>query len=52
MLEEETLLDSGLWIESACSYTDAWVNPKEFVQQTQHLLKAFWGGASQEELAA
>jgi RNA polymerase sigma-B factor len=52
MLEEETLIDSGLWIESAWNHTDGWVNPKEFVQQTQRRLKAFWGGASQEELAA
>jgi GGDEF domain-containing protein len=51
MLREESLLDSGLWIESACQYTEGWVNPKEFVHQTQCRLQAFWGHV-EEDMAA
>lgn len=48
MLKQENLLDSGLWIESACNYTEGWVNPREFVHQTQCKLRAFWGEEEQD----
>ncbi len=46
MLREENLLDRGLWIESACHYTEGGVNLREFVQQTICQLRAFWGSTS------
>lgn len=51
MFREEGLLDSGLWIESACSYTEGWVNLHEFVHQTQCNLQAFWGSTQQDAAA-
>ncbi len=48
MLKEENLLASGLWIESACNYTEGWVNLSEFVHQTQCNLRAFWGTVEQD----
>lgn len=52
MLKEENLLDSGLWIESACNYTEGWTKMREFVHQTQCRLRAFWGKVEREDLAA
>ncbi|GIV15021.1 MAG: hypothetical protein KatS3mg022_0456 [Armatimonadota bacterium] len=51
MLREENLLDSGLWVESASNYTEGWVNPKEFIHQTQCKLQAFWGTVQQDMAA-
>lgn len=51
MLKEEGLLDSGLWIESACNYTQGWVNLREFVHQTQCNLRTYWG-ITQQDMAA
>lgn len=48
MLRAENLLDAGLFIESACNYTEEWVNSKEFVHQTRCRLRAFWGTVDQE----
>lgn len=52
MLQEENLLDSGLWVESACNYTEGWVKMREFVHQTQCQLRAFWGKVERGDLAA
>jgi len=51
MLNEESLLDSGLWVESACNYTEGWVNLREFMRQTQDRLRAFWGKVEQDRAA-
>lgn len=51
MLNEESLLDSGLWVESACNYTEGWVNLKEFMRQTHDRLRAFWGKVEQDRAA-
>ena len=51
MLREENLLDSGLWVESACNFTEGWVNLREFVQQTNCRLRAFWGSTSHDAAA-
>lgn len=51
MLKEESLLDSGLWVESASNYTEGWINLKEFIYQTQCKLRAFWGKVEQDMAA-
>jgi len=48
MFKEENLLDSGLWIESACNYTEGWEKVREFVQETQGKLRAYWGKVEQD----
>lgn len=43
MLREEDLLESGLWVESACHYIQEWTSVSQFVRQTECMLRAFWG---------
>lgn len=51
MLIQDGLLDSGLWVESACRYTEGGVAVMEFVRQTLNTLRANWDEVNKDMAA-